>query len=153
MTTQIRLYLEIAAAVVLAIAFGLYTVHERHVGQQAIEISDAKATAAAQALAAAQTQHLQDLSTQAEQAAAHEQQTIDAYSLAHPVGVVRLCGQNQGSPGVPKASAVAGSAPNPSPGPAAVPAVSASPDIGPNLSELMLDAARLATLHAEWQHR
>jgi hypothetical protein len=153
LTTQIRLYLEIGAAVVLLIAFGLFVHHERAVGAQKIEASDAKATAAVQALAAAQTQHLQDLSTQAEQAAAHEQQTVDAYSLAHPVGIVRLCNQDQRVPGLPKTSTTAGGTPSAGPGPAPVPTVPASPDIGPNLGELMLDAARLATLHAEWQHR
>ena len=148
----IRAYLEIAAAIVLAIAFGLYTLHERHVGQSAIQASDAKASAAAKALSEAQTKHLQDLSTQAELAAAHEQKTLDNYALSHPIGPVRLC-QDPGSAGVPKASTAASGTANTSAGPAAVSAVPARPDIGPGLTELVLSASRLATLYAEYQQR
>jgi hypothetical protein len=152
-TTQIRLYLEIAAVVVLLVAFGLYTAHERHVGQQTIEASDAKATAAVKALADAQTKHEQELANQAEQAAAHEQKTVDNYNLTNPVGVIRLCGSNDSGPSVPKAAAVSGGASSTQPRSDPVPAVPASPDIGPGLSELMLDAARLAVIDRECQQR
>lgn len=48
MTTQIRLYLELAAAAVLLSAFGLYTLHERHVGAAKIEKADAAVVAKAE---------------------------------------------------------------------------------------------------------
>lgn len=149
----IRAYLEIAAAIVLAIAFGLYTVHERHEGQAAIKASDAKAEAAAKALADAETKHAQDLSNQAEQAARNEQKTVDNYAISHPIGPVRLCNQDTGSAGVPKASTAHSGATSPSTGPDPIPAVSRGPDLGPGLSELMLDAARLASIDREWQQR
>lgn len=149
----IRTYIEIFAVLIIVAAFSWYTVHERDIGAHKIEVSDAKATLAAQDLADAETKHAQDLANQAEQAAIHEQKTVDNYAITHPVGVVRLCPKDSGSASVPKASAPAGGTTGTSTGPGAVPTVSRGPDIGPELSELMLDAARLALIDGEWQRR
>lgn len=156
MTAQIRLYLEIGAAVVLAIAFSLFVHHERAVGAQKIEISDAKATKAAKDLADAQTAHKQVLATQAKQAADHEQQIIVDYARDHPAGDVRVCHANIGGPGVPQGSTSHGGTQSAGTGSAAIPGVpdaTPGPNIGPGLTEIVLSAARLATLHAEWQRR
>lgn len=156
MSTQIRLYLEIAAVVVLLTVFGLYHHHVLMEGEAKIEASDAKATKAAKEKADAETAHNQVLATQAKQAADHEQQAITAYAHDHPTGDVRVCHANPGGPGVRKVSTLNGGAQSASTGSASVPAVpdaTPGPDIGPGLTELVLSAARLATIDAEWQSR
>lgn len=149
----IRLYLEIAAVIVLLVAFGLFVHHERVVGAHTIAASDAKATAAVQALAEQQSKHLADLSTQAEQAAQNEQKAIDNYALAHPIGAVSVCHTYPGGSGLPKTSPHTGGAESSGARPNPLSAVPASPDIGPALGELMLDAESLAIKYREWQAR
>lgn len=149
----IRLYAEIAAGLILIIAFGLFVHHERAVGAQKILASDTAAEAALKKLTDAQTAHEQELATQAEQAAKNEQKAIDNYALTHPVGVVRLCGANPGGSRVPQTSPIVSGTQDPSPRPDPLSAVPASPDIGPALSDLMQSAARLAITVREFQQR
>lgn len=80
MTTQIRLYLEIAAVVVLLSAFGLYTLHERHIGEVKIEKADAAVVAKAE---------LHNTEVEATQSAADKKagDTLNA-SLSDPIGTV-----------------------------------------------------------------
>lgn len=80
MTTQIRLYLEIAAVVVLLSAFGLYTLHERHVGEAKIEKADATVVAKVE---------VRNTQVEAAQSAADNKagDTLNA-SLADPISTV-----------------------------------------------------------------
>lgn len=80
MTAQIRLYLEIAAVVVLLSAFGLYTLHERHVGEAKIEKADAAVVAEAE---------VHNSQVEATQSAADKKagDTLNA-SLSDPIGTL-----------------------------------------------------------------
>jgi len=154
--TALEIKLAIGAAI-LAVSLAAFAWYHHRVileGEAKIEASDAKATAALKAKTDAETAKNEALASQAKQAADHEQQALDNYARAHPIGDVRVCHtSNNSGPKLPQAGPANGGAQSSSPGSAPVPAMPASPDIGPALGELMLDAARLATLNAEWQHR
>lgn len=157
--TALEIKLAIGAAV-LAVSLAAFAWYHHHVileGEAKIEASDAKATQAAKDKADADTAHNLTLSTQAKQAADHEQQAIAYYARDHPVGDVRVChATNNSGSAVPKASTVASGTQGASPRPDMVPAVpdaTPGPDIGPGLTELVSAASRLATLDAERQQR
>jgi hypothetical protein len=80
MSAQIRLYLEIAAVVVLLSAFGLYTLHERHVGEAKIEKADATVVAKAK---------VHNTELEATQSAADKKAgDILSASLSDPIGTL-----------------------------------------------------------------
>ena len=151
----IRAYLEIAAAIVLAIAFGLYTWHERTVGAENIHTADAKALQAAQKQADAETQLNLAKASKADEVAASAQKAVDTYVAAQPIEPVRLCSNNriqlpaQGSTVIPTAQS-GGTGSNPVP---QVQSGTAGPDIGAGLTELVLSAARVAVLYNDLQQR
>jgi len=154
MTT--RLYLEIAAAVVLAIAFGLFVHHERAVGALKINTADAKALQAAHEKADAQTALNLERAAKADAGAVSAQKAVDDYRAAHPEQPIRLCHSDNSQPGVPKGSPANQSAPSAGPGPAPLREVqsgTAGADIGPGLDALVQAASRLAVLYANQQQR
>jgi len=155
--TSIRLYVEIAAGLILLIAFGLFVHHERAVGEQKIEASDIKALAAAKKQADAETALNLERAAKADAGAASAQKAVDDYRTSHPEQPVRLClTTNSGQPGVPKASPPNGSPPSAGPGPAAVREVQSGdpgPDIGPGLDALVQAAGRLAVVYSNRQQR
>lgn len=156
--TALEIKLAIGAGI-LAVSLAAFAWYHHHVileGEAKIEASDTKATAALKAKADADTAHNLTLATQAQQAADHEQQAIADYAQSHPTGDVRVCHTNDSGSGLPKASPLVGGTPSTSPGSTALPAVPDSatgPNIGPGLTELMLSAARLATVYRESQQR
>lgn len=157
--TALEIKLAIGAAV-LAVSLAAFAWYHHHVileGEAKIEASDKAASAALQKLTDAQTAHNQQLATQAEQAATHEQQTVDDYAKSHPVGDVRVChASNDSGGGLPQASPPHGGAQSAGAGSLVIPAVPDSapgPNIGPGLTEIVLAAARMATIDAEWQRR
>ncbi len=154
-TTQIRLYLEIAAVLVLLAAFGLYTWHERTVGAEHISQADAKAQSAAQKQADAETQLNLAKAAKADEVAASAQKAVDTYVASQPIEPVRLCSNSRlPIPGQ-------GSRPNPTAqstgaGPNALPKVQSGTvgaDIGPGFTEIVLSAARVAVLYNDLQQR
>lgn len=157
MTTQIRLYLEIGAAVVLAIAFSLFVHHERAVGEQKIAASDAKALAAARKQADAETALNLERAAKADAGAISAQKAVDDYRTANPIGPVRLCtNTNHSQRGVRQAGPQNSGTPGPGPGAdtvRTVPDGTAGPDIGPGLDALVQAAGRLATLYSDQQQR
>jgi len=153
MTT--RLYLEIAAAVVLAIAFGLFVHHERAVGAMKINTADAKALQAAHEKADVETALNLERAAKADAGAVSAQKAVDDYVAAQPIEPVRLCANNrlpvpgQGSTADPASQ-------DPRTGSTAVPQVQGGtpgPDIGPGLDELVLSASRVAVLYNNLQQR
>lgn len=153
---QIRTYLEIAAAVVLAIGFALFVHHERAIGEQKIEASDAKATAAAQRQADAETALNNERAAKADIGADHDQQVVDDYRASHPDGAIRLCRPDNRVAGLPSTGATGGKAPGPGTGPnpvREVPGGSEGPDVSAELDAIVQAAERLAILNADWEHR
>lgn len=163
MTTQIRLYLEIAAVVAVLAVVALFVHHERAVGAEKVHTADAKALQAAREKSDAQTKLNQERATKAEENAKSAQNAVDQYIRSHaqPDGKpepVRMCHANNSQP-VP----AQGSGPKPSPesagtGSAAVSKVPGGgegegPDIAPELNELVLSAARVAVLYTDLQRR
>lgn len=155
--TPIRLYLEIAAAIVLCAAFALFVHHERVVGEQKIEVSDAKALDAAKKAADIETALNIARATKADAGADHDQQIIDDYRTAHPEQPVRLCHAANGSqPAMPTGEAPHGGPPGAGSSPDLIRAVqdrTAGPDIGPGIDALVQAAGRLATLYTDRQSR
>lgn len=156
MTTQIRLYLEIAAAVVLLVAFGLFVHHERTVGAEHITQADVKAQEAARKQADAETALNLERAAKADAGAVSAQKAVDDYVAKQPVDSVWLCANSR----IPVPGE--GSSPNAVPqsagtGTTAVREVQnrdAKPiDIGPNLDELVLSASRVAVLYNDLQQR
>ena len=160
MSVQIRLYLEIAAVIILCAAFALFVHHERVVGEAKIEASDAKALGAAKKQAAAETALNIAKADKADAGADHDQKLIDDYRTAHPVEPVRLChSTNSSQPIVSKGQAADGSPAGTSPGLAPLPEVLdgdqsvAGPDISPDIDALVRAAGRLDVLYADRQKR
>lgn len=156
MSTQIRLYEELAAVLILLTAFGLYTWHERSVGAQKIETADAKALQADKSRADAETALNLSRAATADAGAASAQKAVDAYVAAHPDGPVRLCHADSGLRPVPPGSAALKAPADAGTGPAAVRAVqdgTPGPDIGPGLDALVRAAAAVATLYEDRQQR
>jgi hypothetical protein len=155
-TTQIRLYLEIAAAIVLAIAVGLFVHHERAVGAEKINTADAKALQAAQRQADAQTQLNLERAAKADAGAISAQKAVDDYRASHPEQPIRLCHADSSVPGVSKGSPTNQSPPSSGAGPATVREVQSGTvgaDIGPSLDALVQAASRLAVLYSNQQQR
>lgn len=156
----IRLYLEIAAAIVLCAAFALFVHHERVVGEQKIEASDAKALDAAKKAADIETALNIARATKADAGADHDQQIIDDYRTAHPEQPVRLCRAANGSqPAVRTAEAPHSGSLGIGAGPASIPKVLdgdqsvAGPDISPNIDAIVRAAERLDVLYIDRQSR
>lgn len=152
MSTQIRLYLEIAAGIVLLSAFGLYTWHERSVGQEKIEASDAKALSAAKAQADAETALNLERASKADAGAVSAQKAVDDYLAAHPEQPIRLCIASNSKPSLPSGSPHTGSPSNPAPGSATLSEVPGR-DIRPDLDAIVRAAERLDILYADRQQR
>jgi hypothetical protein len=151
--TAIREYLYIAAIVILVSAFGLYTWHERHVGEHVIEKQDTQATAKVQAETQVETQALQTQSDTAEDNAKHDQELVDSYIAAHPLNL-SLCDKDSSRRLVSQASPAASQPSRTESGPVALPAVPASPDVVTDgLTELVSAASRLAVINTEFQQR
>lgn len=151
----IRLYIELGAALILAIAFGLYTAHERGVGEAKVHAADAKAEAAARRQADAETQLNEERNTRAEELAASTQVAIDAYAAAHPMQPVRLC-IPAAAGHLSQAGANPSSATGAGPGPTLVPQVPAGdpgPDLSGRLDAFLRTVERLAVQYREWQER
>lgn len=158
MPPQIRLYLELGAVAVLAIAFGLYTMHERSVGATQVHTADAKALNAARRQADAETQLNNERAAQADAGADRAQKAVDDYRAAHPAEPFRLCHPNDSVVGVREGGAAAGRQPGAGAGSAAVPTVprggeSQGPDIAPELDALVSAAQRLDILYTDDQGR
>lgn len=156
MTTQIRLYIEIAAVVVLLSAFGLYTWHERTVGAEHISQADAKAQSAAQKQADAETALNLAKAAKADEVASSAQKAVDDYVAKQPIDSVWLCANNR-IPEPAQGSAPVSAAQGSGTGAAPVREVQnrdAQPvNIGPNLDELVLSASRVAVLYNDLQQR
>jgi hypothetical protein len=156
-TAQVRAYLEIAAVIILGIGFALFVKHERNVGEQKIEASDAKALELAKGKADAETKLNKERAAKADAGADHDQKILDDYRAAHPdSSPVRLCHPDNRVAGVPKGGAVDGGAQSASPGSAPVREVqdgTPGPDIGPGLDALVQAAGRLAIVYADRQRR
>lgn len=152
-----RAYIELAAAAVLALAFGLYTWHERSVGATAVHTADANAMIAARKLADTQTVLNQERAAKADAGAASVQKAVDDYRTAHPEQPMRLCvTTNSRIPSLPKAGAIDGGAANPAAGSAAiseVPGRSEGADVGPSLDAIVRAAQRVDVLYADRQQR
>lgn len=152
---SIRLYAEIAAGLILFIAFGMFVHHERVVGAQSITQADAKAQAAAKSQADAETQLNLAKAAKADEVAASAQKAVDDYVAHQPVDPVRLCAYNRIT--IPSQ----GSAPNTiaqggGTGSATLPQMQSGtpgPDIGPGFTEIVLSAARVAVLYNDLQQR
>lgn len=157
MTTQIRLYLEIGAAVVLAIAFSLFVHHERAVGEQKIAASDAKALAAARKQADAETALNLERAAKADAGAISAQKAVDDYRAAHPDTPVRLCYPDSSVPGMPTISAADLKLKGAGTRPAVVPEVpgrsESGPDIAAELDAIVQAAGRLAVVYTDRQQR
>lgn len=164
MPIQIRLYLEIGAAVVLLAAFGLFVHHERQIGAQTVSRADARALGEAQKRADAETALNHERAAKAQEIASNVQQKVDDYVAAHaqPDGKpepIRLC-RSAGDrlPGRGEAGPLAARADGAGTGSAALPAVPAGgesegPDVSPELDEIVRSAARVAVLYDELQQR
>lgn len=157
MTTQIRLYLEIGAAVVLLIAFGLFVHHERTVGAQKIEASDAKALSAAKTQADAETALNLERAATADAGAVSAQKAVDDYRAAHPDTPLRLCYSDSSVPGMPKVSPSDLKFKGPGTGSASLPEVpgrsESGPDVASELDAIVQAAQRLDVLYADRQQR
>jgi len=155
---QVRLYLELGAVAVLLTAFGLYTWHERNVGAQKIESADARAQAAAQKQADAETALKLEKARKADEGADRAQAAVDQYRRDHPDQPIRLCHANN-SVGLPRPGSATTTVPGgPGAGSATVPQVlgggqSEGPDIAPELDALVSAASRLAVLYTNLQQR
>jgi hypothetical protein len=155
---NIRLYVEIAAVIVLGVAFGLFVHHERIVGEQKIEASDAKAQDAAKKQADAETALNLERAKKADEGADRAQAAVNQYRHDHPEQPIRLCHADNRiglpRPGGAAAASVGGAGPQS----IVVPAVpdrgeSEGPDIAPELDALVSAAARLAVLYTDLQQR
>lgn len=157
MPAQIRLYLEIAAAVVLLAAFGLYTLHERSVGKQSIEASDTKALDAAKKQADAETALNLERAAKADAGAVSAQKAVDDYRVAHPDTPVRLCYPDSSVPGMPAISAADLKLKGAGTRPAVIPEVpgrsESGPDIAAELDAIVQAAGRLAVVYTDRQQR
>lgn len=157
MILSIRTYFEIAAALVLAVCFVLFTFHERAVGQQKIEAANDAASAKATAAAVAETTKLKDQAYTAERQAQYAETKLNDYMAAHPVGTVIVCRTaNNSGAGVPAGAPAPGKATDTGTGSSVVSAVPASApgaDLSEGLTELVSSAARLAIIDAERQQR
>lgn len=156
MTTQIRLYVEIASAIVLLAAFALFVHHERVVGAEHISAADAKALSAAKDRDDAQTALNIERAAKADAGARSAQDAVDAYVAAHPTEPSRVCYSYSSQPVPSKGSAAVKSAPSAGTGSAPVREVQnrdAGPNIGPGIDELVLSASHLAALYADRQQR
>lgn len=155
MTTQIRLYLELAAVAVLLIAFALFVHHERAVGAEKVHTADAKALQAARKQAYAETALNLERAAKADAGARSAQKAVDDYVAAQPIEPVRLCANNR-IPVPAQGSAIVPAPQGAGPGSAPVREVQsgiAGPDIGPGFTELVLAAARVAVLYNDLQQR
>jgi hypothetical protein len=151
-----RGYIELAAGLVLAIAFGLYTWHERTVGATAVHTADAKALVAAHQLADAQTILNNERAAKADAGAASVQKAVDDYRNAHPEQPVSVCHANNRVSVLPAAGASNPGATAASAGPAVVPQVpdgTPGPDIRPGLDAIVSVAEQLAIRLANFQQR
>lgn len=156
MLSQIRLYIEIGAAAVLLIAFGLFVHHERTVGAEHITQADAKAQDAARKQADAETQLNLAKAAKADEVASSAQKAVDDYRTAHPEQPIRLCYSSDSVPGLPQVSPGDLKLKNSPTRSAALPEVpgrSEGPDIAPELNAIVQAAQRLDILYAERQQR
>lgn len=156
MTNQVRAYLELAAVAVLGIGFALFVHHERAIGEQKIEASDAKAKSAAHDKAVAETALNLERAAKADAGADHDQQILDDYRAAHPEQPVRVCHADGRVAGVPAVSGADRGAAGAGAGSSPVREVqdgTPGPDIGPGLDAIVQAAGRMATLYADRQRR
>lgn len=152
---SIRLYAEIAAGLILIIAFGLFVHHERTVGAEKIDAADAKAQSAARKQADAETAMNLERAATADAGAVSAQKAVDDYVAKQPIDSVWLCANSR----IPVPGE--GSSPNPvlkGAGPATAPVREvqnrdAPINIGPNLDEIVLSASRVAVLYNDLQQR
>jgi hypothetical protein len=154
-TTQIRLYLELGALVVLLIAFCLFVHHERTVGAAHITQADAKAQDAAKKQADAETQLNIAKAAQADEVASSAQKAVDTYVAAQPIDDVRLCSYSR-LPVPSQGSAPVAATQGGGTGSATIREVqngTPGPNIGPGLDELVLSASRVAVLYNDLQQR
>lgn len=153
----IKDYVYLAAVAVLLIAFGLYSYHEREVGEANLQHSIDAATLKAENDAQRQTKALQTKADAATQEALNAQKSLADYMDAHPVGDVRVChAVSGGSPSVPTTATAPGTVAGAAAAAGDVRIVSASapgPDIGRGLSAIVLAAGVLATDETEFQAR
>src|SRR6185437_16557380 len=83
-TLSLRFYLELAASLIIIAGVTAWTMHERKLGRDQIELADAKATQKAQAASKLQTDALAAQAAKAAQEASHAQALLDAYQLQFP---------------------------------------------------------------------
>jgi hypothetical protein len=157
MTAEIKAYLGIGIALILAAVVGWYTVHERGIEHKKDVAADNTALAVAHKEAVAETDANIAKANTADLGADHDQQVIDAYRAAHPEQPVRLChAAGDSVAGVRPVGAADGRAQSAGAGSAAIPempAGTAGPDIRPGLDALVRAAGRLDVLYADRQQR
>lgn len=152
-------YLYLSAVVVLLICFGVYTYHEREVGEETLQHSIDQASLKAQAAAEVETDKMKSRAEQAEADAESANAKLQAYLGANPIGPVRVCVPVGGvGTGVPKAAASSGPPAGAGPGPVASQPVSPGglsqgSDISPELDTIVQSFGQLAISDAEFQQR
>ena len=157
-TFSARTYIELALGCFLAIAFAMYTGHEREVGERAIEASDKAARTTLDTQVAAETMNLRLQALAASKGAANAQAKLDTYIAAEPLGPIRLCSTHDrgvrlpGPAGALAAPASAGAGPGAG---GQVPDGSAQPgpDIRPALDAIVRAFGDLAVSLQESQRR
>jgi hypothetical protein len=157
--SELKLYFGLAGAAIVLAAFTWWSVHERGIEHKKDVAADNIALAVRHTEVVKQTAANIAKADAADSGADHDQQVIDAYVAAHPSQPVRLCVStgNSGQRG-PANQTANGGAQGSGPGSAAVRevqdgAAQPGPDIGTGLDELVLSAARVATLYRDEQLR
>ena len=157
-TLSLRFYLELAASLIIIAGVTAWTMHERKLGRDQIELADAKATQKAQAASKLQTDALAAQAAKAAQEASHAEALLNAYMVQFPSDVWVCRDPDHRSAVLPHSPAPAARAQAPASRPDArgqVPARSSQPaaDISPELRTLVRSFGEMAIDLREFQER